>query len=246
MPIYVDVLVLLNFLVDFLLLVGTNRLAGHPLGLKRALLAAALGGMYGGICVIPGLTFLGALWWRILSLVGMAGIAFGFRKRAIPRGILFVLLSMALGGVAVALGRGGFLSLILSAALIAGMCILGFRGKIGKEYVDVELDGVRLTALRDTGNTLTDPITGQQVLVVSSQFGKQLLGLTQSMLSDPVSAMGAVSGARLIPFSAVGRTGSLMLAKKYENVRIGTWKGSCLVAFAPNELGYEALTGGVL
>ncbi len=246
MPIYVDVLVLLNFLVDFLLLVGTNRLAGHPLGLKRALLAAALGGLYGGVCVLPGMTFLGAVWWRILSLVGMAGIAFGFRKSAIPRGVLFVLLSMALGGVAVALGRGGFLSLVLSAVLIAGMCVLGFRGKIGKEYVDVELDGVRMTALRDTGNSLTDPITGQQVLVVSSQFGKRLLGLTQSSLADPVSAMGVVNGARLIPYSAVGRTGSLMLAKKYENVRIGTWTGSCLVAFAPNELGYEALTGGFL
>ena len=136
--------------------------------------------------------------------------------------------------------------MILSAALIAGMCIVGFRGKLGKEYVDVELEGVRMTALRDTGNSLTDPITGQQVLVVSSQFGKRILGLTQSSLADPVSAMGTVSGARLIPYSAVGKTGSLMLAKKYENVRIGTWKGSCLVAFAPNELGYEALTGGVL
>ncbi len=246
MPIYVDVLAILNFLVDLLLLMGTNRLAGHPLALKRTLWAAALGGLYGGLCVLPGLTFLGAVWWRMIFLGLMALIAFGFRKSAIPRGVLFVLLTMALGGVAVALGKGGFLSLVLSGALIAGMCILGFRGKAGKEYVEVELEGVRMTALRDTGNSLTDPITGQQVLVVSSQFGKRLLGLTQNSLADPVSAMETVSGARLIPYSAVGHTGALMLAKKYENVRIGNWKGSCLVAFAPNELGCEALTGGVL
>jgi hypothetical protein len=131
-PIYLDVLVLLNFLVDLLLIMGTNRLAGHPLAMKRALLAAALGGLYGGICVLPGLTFLGAVWWRILSLVGMAGIAFGFRKSAIPRGVLFVLLSMALGGVAVALGRGDFLSLVLSAVLIAGCVFWAFGGKSGR------------------------------------------------------------------------------------------------------------------
>lgn len=31
MTVYLDVVLLLNFLVDFLLLLGTNRLMGHPL-----------------------------------------------------------------------------------------------------------------------------------------------------------------------------------------------------------------------
>ena len=59
MDIYLDLAVILNFIVDFLLLLGTNRLAGFPLDARRCALAAALGGVYGGACLIPGFSFLG-------------------------------------------------------------------------------------------------------------------------------------------------------------------------------------------
>lgn len=248
MPVYLDVLVLLNFLVDLFLLLGTNRLSGHPPDIKRAVIAAVLGGLYGGICVLPGLSFLAGTLWRILVLSLMAGIGFGFRRDALRRGILFVLLSMALGGVAMGLSGGGFWTLVLSAGAVCAMCLFGFRGRVGAQYVPVELEGLRITALRDTGNTLTDPITGQQVLVVSARIGMNLLKLSSIDLIDPVKAMGKVDGARLIPYHAVGKH-AMLLAKRYENVTIGKWKGSCLVAFAPDDIGqgrpYEALTGGV-
>ena len=250
MPVYLDLLVILNFLVDFLLLLGTCRLAGHPPDAKKAALAAAVGGVYGGACVLPGFSFLGATLWRILSLAVMAGIAFGFRRDAVRRGILFVLLSMALGGVAVGRGSGSFWALVLSAGAVCLMCLLGFRGKVGPEYVPVQIGDVHITALRDTGNSLTDPLTGQQILVVSSRVGQRILGLAAEELADPVTAMGKVSGLRLIPFHAVGRSNGVLPVKRFEGVRIGQWCGDYLVAFAPNELGrgkpYEALTGGTL
>lgn len=249
MPVYLDVLMLLNFLVDFFLLLGTNRLSGHSSSIKRVLLAAVLGGIYGGICIVPGLQFLSHTVWRLVMLGCMAVIAFGVRGDALRRGILFALLSMALGGIATGLSGGSFWTLSLSAFAVCAMCLLGFRGRVGEEYLPVELDGLRLTALRDTGNTLTDPITGQRVLVVSARVGSQLLGLSKGELNNPVSALTKVSGGRLIPYHAVGKN-AMLLMKRYENVRIGQWKGSCLVAFAPNEIGqgkcYQALTGGVL
>ncbi|MBQ9762474.1 MAG: sigma-E processing peptidase SpoIIGA [Oscillospiraceae bacterium] len=244
MPLYLDVLILLNFLVDFLMLIATNRLSGHPNGVKKCAVGAVLGGLYGGACMVPGLGFLGNILWRLVSLGAIGGIAFGFRREAVRRCILFVFLSMALGGVALGL-EGDFWSLILSAGAVCGMCLLGFRGRVGAEYVPVEVDGLRLTALRDTGNTLTDSITGQQILVVSAQFGQRLFGLPQKELADPVRAVEKGKGLRLIPFHAVGNSGGLLPAKRFENVVIGRWKGSCLVAVSPNELPYEALTGGV-
>lgn len=250
MPLYLDVLILLNFLVDLLLLMATNRLSGYPAGFKRALLAAALGGLYGGVCVLPGLRFLAGTLWRIVSLVLMAGIAFGFCRESVRRGVLFVLLSMSLGGIAVGLESGSFGSLVLAALGVCLMCVFGLRGEIGTEYVQVQIGDLHLTALRDTGNTLTDPLTGQQILVVSSNVGQRLLGLSAAELSDPVKAIGRVPGLRLVPFHAVGCSGGVLPVKRFENVRIGSWSGSCLVAFAPNELGqgkpYEALTGGAL
>ena len=250
MPLYLDVLMLLNFLVDLLLLLASNRLSGYPPGAKRAALAAGLGGVYGGACMLPGFRFLAGTLWRIVSLALMAGIAFGFCREAVRRGVVFVLLSMSLGGVAVGLGSGSFGSLVLAALGVCLMCVFGLRGKIGTEYVQVQIENVHLTALRDTGNTLTDPLTGQQILVVSSGVGQRLLGLTKDELADPVKAIGRISGLRLVPFRAVGCSAGVLPVKRFEKVKIGSWSGSCLVAFAPNELGrgkpYEALTGGVL
>lgn len=249
MPVYLDVLMLLNFLVDLLLLIGTNRLSGYAANIKRTVPAAILGGIYGGICILPELQFLSHTCWRVAVLGVMAGIAFGFSKNALRRGILFVLLSMALGGIATGLADGGFWALSLSALAVCGMCLYGFRGRVGAEYLSVELEGLRLTALKDTGNTLTDPLTGQRILIVSAQVAEQLLKLDAKDLEDPVQAVMRVQGARLIPYQAVGKR-SMLLAKRFDNVTIGKWNGSCLVAFAPGNIGqsgeYEALTGGVL
>jgi stage II sporulation protein GA (sporulation sigma-E factor processing peptidase) len=250
MPIYLDVLMILNFLVDFLLLIGTNRLAGYPLGVRRALAAGILGGIYGGLCVMPGLTFLAATHWRLGMLALMAMVAFGWRWEAMRRGFLFILLSMALGGIAVGLEKGGFWSLVWSAAALGGLCLFGFRGKVGAQYINVQIEECDFTALVDTGNTLTDPLTGQRIMVVSPKIGERLLHVNEQSLKDPVSLMGLVKGVRLVSFHAVGRSGGILPVKRFENVQIGNWRGSYLVAFSPNELGqgkpYDALTGGGL
>ena len=250
MPLYLDVLMLLNFGVDLLLLVGTNRLAGCPAGLRRALPAAALGGIYGGVCVLKGLGFLGGLFFRIAALALMALIAFGHTRDALRRGALFIILSMALGGVAQIFNRGGFFGVILSAAVISAICLFGFRGKLGQQFVQVSIRGCGFLALVDTGNSLTDPLTGQQVLVVSPAVGEKLLRLERERLTDPLAVMTAVPGMRLLSFQAVGRSSGLLPAKRFEDVKIGAWRGSCLVAFSPNEIGrgrpYEALTGGMV
>ena len=148
------------------------------------------------------------------------------------------------------LERSSFWSLLWAAGAVGAMCIFGFRGKLGSRYLPVKVGDCGFTALVDTGNTLTDPLTGQPVLVVSSRIGEKLLNVPARQLSDPVGLMGRIGGVRLIPFHAVGQSGGMLPVKRFENVQVGKWRGSLLVAFAPNELGqgkpYEALTGGVL
>lgn len=256
MSVYLDVVILLNFLVDFLLLLGTNSLCGHPPGWKRAALAAAVGGVYGGGCLLPGFHFLGNILWRMVCLLGMTWLAFGFSASALRRGIVFVLLSMALGGVAVGIGGSGIVMLTAAAAGIFLMCFLGFRRKIGvTHYVPVELSyggkSMHLTALHDTGNTLRDPVTGRPVLVVGAEVARQLLGVTQQQLRSPVNAVtdAGLPGLRLVPYRSVGESAGLLLALCLQEVKIGDWKGSSLVAFAPDRLSsdgeYQALTGGM-
>lgn len=250
---YLDVLWVLNFLVDLLLLIATNRLAGYPTSWGRTALAAVIGGCYGSICVVPGLFFLAGTLWRLVFLGVIGGVAFGVARDAVRRCILFVILSMALGGIALGIGRGGFWSVLLCAVFVCAMCLFGLRGRLGNRFLPVEIryNGKchRFTAMVDTGNTLSDPITGQQVIVVSPKLGQQLLGQGSFAFSDPVDAIKYIQGSRLIPYRSVGTEAGFLAAKRFEDVLIGKRRGSCLVAFSPYELGkgeaYEALTGGI-
>ena len=94
---------------------------------------------------------------------------------------------------------------------------------------------VQLIALRDTGNTLKDPITGQQVLVIGEEAARTLTGLTAAQLRTPLETVAKrqVPGLRLIPYRAVGQPGGMLLAMRFSDVKIGNRKTSALIALAP-------------
>lgn len=255
MKLYLDLAVLLNFLVDLLLLLGANGLSGYPTGGKRCVLGAVVGGLYGGLCLVPGFSFLGSFLWRGVFLGLMGSVAYGLDRSGLRRTAVFVFLSLALGGAVVGMGSGGFGGIVAAAGVLAAVCLLGLRGNGKRELVEVELSRgekrLKLLALKDTGNTLRDPVTGSSVLVADADSAEELLGLSRAQLADPVGtvASGVLPGLRLIPYRAVGVSGGMLLALRMEQVRIGKWKGDALVAFAPEGLGgkgnYRALTGGM-
>jgi len=255
MVIYLDLVMLLNFLVDFFLLLGTNRLAGFPSQPWKCAGAALLGALYSGACLLPGMEFLGSILWRSVSLGLMGTMAFGWSYSALKRTGIFLLLTMAMGGAALCFGRGDFLTLVLCALLCLLLSIVSFGGKIGgREYVPLQLSlegrTVNLIALKDTGNTLRDPVTGEPVLVIGGEIASRLTGLTETQLQNPLETIAArpLSGLRLIPSHSIGNGGSFLLAKRFPEVTIGGIRKSALVAFAAEGLGkgecYQALTGG--
>ena len=257
MRVYVDGVMLLNFLVDYLLLLGTNRLSGHPSDSRRLLASAVLGAVYSGACLLPGFRFLGNHLWRIVILLLMGSIAFGWSRSALRRCGVFLMLSFALGGLAVCVGRADFRALALAGAGLWCLCRASF-GMVagGREYVPLEIAHggrtVKLLALRDTGNTLRDPITGHSALVLSAGAASRLTGLTPEQLRHPLETMAAapVSGLRLLPYRTVGQGSGMMLAMMFEDVIIDGRRSRKLVAFAPENFGgegqYQALTGGTI
>ena len=255
MGVYLDLVMLLNFLVDFLLLLGTNRLAGFPAQPWRMAGAASLGAVYSGACFLPGFRFLSNLLWRGISLFVISIAAFGFNSAAWKRGGVFLLLTMAMGGIALQIGRGDMISLVLCALICLLLSLISFGGRVGgKRYVPLQIAAgdktASLIALKDTGNTLTDPLTGEPVLVVSAAVARRLTGLTQQQLKAPLETLAArtVPGLRLIPYHSVGNSGGFLLAKRFDDVVIAGKRQSTLVAFAAEGLGngemYQALTGG--
>ena len=255
--IYLDLAVALNTLVDFLLLMGANTLAGFPTGWRRCLGAAFLGGGYAGVCLLPGWRFLGSLFWRCVFLALMASVAFGWNRGSIKRIGIFLMLSMALGGIAAGMGKNRIPGLFFSSAALWLLCRVSFGNGAGQQsYVTVTIRHgdrkVEVVALRDTGNTLRDPVTGEPVLVLSADAARILTGLTREQLASPLETLaeGRLPGLRLIPYRAVGQGGGMLLAMSFSDVTIGKKRGKVLVAFDPGGLGgqtmYQALTGGVL
>lgn len=248
------VVALISAVVNFLTLLGASRLCGSKILWVRFLFAACFGGLYSGLCASPGFRFLASPMWYALSLICGVLIGWGLNRATLRRGAVFAVLRLAIEGIAQGVGNGGAVSLLLASAGLGILCIVGFRGELtlGK-FVPVEISRgdrhLHLTALRDTGNTLRDPLTGQPVLVIGAQSAQMLTGLSREQLRNPVDTIGLLPGLQLVPYRAIGKENGLMLAQKFQNVRIGKWKGSSLVAFAPEGLGgdeYDALTGGTL
>jgi stage II sporulation protein GA (sporulation sigma-E factor processing peptidase) len=143
--------------------------------------------------------------------------------------------------------------LLLSALGVWILSRIGFGGSVGgKEYVPVIVrEGnrtVSVIALKDTGNSLRDPITGEQVLLLDPEAALRLLDLTREQLRHPMETMMTTPGLRLIPYSSVGQPGGMLIAKRFDHVKVGDRQGSAIVGFAPERIGvgqvYQALAGG--
>lgn len=253
---YAGMVMILSFAVELLLLLGADRLYGHPALLGRVFLGAGIAGVYAGACLLPQVLFLSGFLWRLIVLILVALIAFGVSVSGARRGAVFLLLNLALDGIASDFSMESLWCLAVGAAVMAGMCMFGFRNRGSDDYVPVEITHagkhLRITALRDTGNTLLDPVTGRSVLIVGADAAHELTGLTRQQLRAPLEAMisAGVPGLRLIPYHTVGQSTGFMLGLRMQDIKIGNKKGSCLVAFAPEGLNrrgtYQALTGGVM
>jgi len=281
--IYVDTLFLLNAIVDYLLLLAAARLAGEPLRRVRFALGAALGGLYAVAIFLPGLGFLAHPLCRLASAALMMLVSYGGSRRLLRQGLLFVALTCAfgggvvaiglLGGTGLSLGNGVFYSaldlkvVLLSAAVCYGVITLVFQrlarhSAAEGELVDITLRlgerAVKLTALVDTGNTLTDPISGRPVAVAEGERARPLFPAEhrpgRGDLQDPTAGLtrlgtGSWRGRfRLLPYRSVGVERGLLLAVRVDSLELsGQGRGPALVALSPTPVsdggGYQVLVG---
>ena len=128
--------------------------------------------------------------------------------------------------------------------------LLLFSKNEGKEYF-MKISEIKIEALKLMF------VGGSQVLLPENlyiykndeSFGFYLVRMNGAInrCFSRLEAMGVLPGLRLVPYHSVGKS-SFLLAIRLQNVKIGSWQGSSLVAFAPEGLSkegaYQALTGG--
>ena len=276
MTVYVDLLFGLNTMINYLLLRGSAAIGGYPAKIWRLAAAAAVGGCYAVGVVLPGWELLREPVFQACSAATMVVLAFGWKRSTLKQGLFFLALSFAFGGVVLLAvqaaepdcvildGRAFYAVSTPALLLLAGACyavaavvLKGLGTYTGGDLVELELelDGRKtiLHALRDTGNTLRDPMTGQQVLVAGRQVLRRLLPELQSIPADSTELLTRLSERyphlrfRLVLYEAVGTENGMLPAVRCR-IRTGKKQGTVLVAFSNTDLSaqgqFEALMGG--
>lgn len=275
LTVYADAVFVLNFAVNYLLLRASARLGGAAMRNRRLLCGALLGAAYAVAVYLPGLRWLSFFPVKLLCAAGMIVLSFGWRRNAARLAAVFGGMTLVLCGAVygVELLKGGqvryradalfypvtFFSLLLTAAAVSFACrLLLPKLTFAADSilpVTLRLGGrtVRLSALRDSGNTLTDPVSGEPVLTVYWKAARPLFPFALS--AEEVTSPAALAlrlqayAPRLIPYRAVGVSSGLLLAFPCE-ITLNDQTKTGLVALSPTPVSsrgaYEALTGGNL
>lgn len=246
--IYIDVLFLLNFVVDYILLLAAARITGEVFSRVRLAVGGAVGAVYAAMLFLPGFSWGTSILCKIAVSLLMVLAAFGARRRILRILLVFYGVSAAFGGLILALQfleAGGItieqgvlytgfdVRLLLVTAIL---CYVGLRlafervarhgGKRDDLYtaqIEFCKKNLKLTVLLDTGNTLTDPADNRPVMVAEGRVLAPLLPM-QIDPADPVGSMERLVSAnernrfRLLPYRAVGVEYGMLLAVRTDRV----------------------------
>ena len=229
MVIYIDILLALNWWVDFLLLLGVRRAMGGGGKPWRLAVGALVGALSCLVLFLPPISVVFSLLLRLFAAALMVTVAFrcySWRDWSRRVGLLFAFsagLAGLCGGLYFFVAPQGFyvfngvvyysvppLLLVALTVVCYGLLWLGeqlLRRRAPKEHVF----RVRLThpggtvtflCLYDSGNHLVEPFSGKPVLVVDRQVAAELFSVVPSASDLP-------AGWRLIPYNTLGGDGLL-------------------------------------
>lgn len=209
---YIDMLFLMNFMMDSLLLLAVKKVMKCSVSNGRVFLGSMAGAVLTCLlvaCPLPAVLKLLTGYVGISSVMVRIGLNLRWGK---PFWKAFGLLYMAaflMGGILQALrpwlrtGSIFFAAAVASYYLLCGIwqCLLRL-GKRQAQICEVALHiGERtcqIQALVDTGNGLTDPLSGEPVSVLDPAYAKQILREEKGS-----------TGIRYIPYRTVGGEGMM-------------------------------------
>lgn len=223
--IYVDILLSINLILNYLLLFLSMRISQAPLRRGRLLLAAAIGALYSLIIFIPHLpaVILGLSKPAMCLLMVFIAAPYRGTRPLVKECCLFFGVNFLFAGAMLAVWiflkpnrmffYNGIIYFHISAPVLVAATVLAylcselvfflFRNRPDTRILDVRLGYhgrcAHLRGFVDTGNTLSDPFSGTPVAIVSRKAVRELLSDEEwAFLSQPIT-IEPPAGFRLIP-----------------------------------------------
>lgn len=253
LTVYVDVLITVNFIIDYFLISLTTAVLKTKIIFRRQLIAAGIGAV-SSLIILLDIGFLPIMLIRLVISAAIIFCGYGFDSTAqfIRKIICFYIASFLFSGIMEAvlrlLGPNGLivhngvvyynlsatLLVVLSAVIyciITVICRIAARGNHKTCTIVIKNDNseIKLNTLVDSGNRLKEPFSEKYVLIVDKKY------------SDKITLTNGTQ--RIIPYSTVSNDGCLtgyyfdkvyLLCDKKEKPL------DLYLAFSPTEL-----TGGI-
>ncbi len=252
---YLDTLFFVNFICDYFLLLCSAKCSSAEIRRIPIALAAALGGGYACLACLPAAAWLGNGVGKLSCGILLALISFGNQPQFFRSCLFFLCISALFGGIfsALSLSVNGMAYLPIDGKVMAvtfcaiyALLSVFFRrlpqtARQQTHQIAIEFLGRTLsfTALRDTGNTLYDPITNTPVLVCGFDILQQLFPEISFQTHDPYTLFyilndvdGCAGHLKLIPYETLSGHG-FFLAIRPNSVTVDGKPETMAIAFSP-------------
>ena len=256
MIVYADILFAVNFSMDFISLFITFMLLNRKISKSRILISASIGGLYGVFDLLANINFIVGIIVNLtvsmlmcliaseekklkrflslyiiyvgvsLTLAGFMSVFYSFLNRLLSRYILEYTYSKAYNGARFFI----IASLSIILAIIFGR-VFSREKKTVHTVLEIKIksEEFKIEALCDTGNTLTDVLSGKSVILVTKS-GK--LGRTIENIPDIYK--------KYIPYKATNTNG-ILKGIVPDSIIIDGKKSDAIIAPVENKsfAGYE-------
>lgn len=256
--VYLDIVLAGNLLMNYTILWSTAKFAGFKVCHRRLLIGAAVGAVYALTVFIPQYYhYLSAVYKLPLSML-MVWCSFRplSWRRFLMALAFFYVASFGIGGLVLGIMyfmQAGGINAYYQATManyyfwwgiIGALIVIFMLGHFGarmfhkrrlmhnfKRPVVIKLWGkeVQLLGLVDTGNALTDPVSGYPVMVVEYQALQKLLPQQIKTFFEGEKSIdyAALSQLRddnicIVPFQSIGRENGLLVGLRPEKVEVQT------------------------
>lgn len=234
MVVYADVLITLNLFVNFFILQFTSRICKERFHFGRLIFAALVGAAFSLYIFLPPTGMFTETIFRLVISALIVLLAFGFSsiKSLVRRVAVFFAVSFLYAGSmmgiwaiwkpnSLAINNGVvYLDISPAVLIIATLVSYGalslirflsakhaYAGKRCRLKITYGENSVTLTALVDTGHSITDALSQREVIIIEKPLALKLCKKIPDSVTVPSEQ--APNGFRLIPYSVVGGSGLL-------------------------------------